>query len=239
MENMLNQINAGLNELKLKLSMPDSILQIKNARFYLPNFPVDCIQRIMVLTQNYWDTAALDIINKYLPDEAVILDIGANIGSHSVYWSLERNAKKIYSFEPLDYTFEILKRNIELNKLENRVEIFNYGLYNIDSKAKVSNFNLGNVGNTSFSPNNNGNFELKKLDSIDIPEKIDLMKIDVEGAEVEVLIGATNTIRKNKPVIVIESFNRKPEIDDIFLGLGYRQVDTIRQGEDYIYQAIE
>ena len=72
-----------------------------------------------------------------------------------------------------------------------------------------------------------------------IPEKIDLMKIDVEGAEVEVLIGAMNTIRENKPVIVIESFNRKTEIDDIFMSLGYKQVDTIRQGEDYIYKPID
>lgn len=239
MENLLKQLAAGIDEIKLKLSMPNSIAQIKNARFYLPNFPIDCIQRIMVLTQNYWDTAALNIINKYLPDEAVILDIGANIGSHSVYWALEKNAKKIYAYEPLESTYEILAKNIELNHLEDKVKTFNYGLFNLDTKASVSSFNVTNVGNTSFAPSSGGNFELRRLDSIKIPEKIDLIKIDVEGAEVEVLIGAMNTIRQNKPVIVIESFNRKTEIDDIFVSLGYRQVDTIRQGEDYIYKPID
>lgn len=239
MENLLRQIAAELNELRIKSSMPDSVMQVKNARFYLPNFPIDCIQKTIALSQDYWDTMALNIINKYLPDEAVILDIGANIGSHTVYWALEKNAKKIYSFEPLEATYEILERNIKLNKLEDRVETFNFGLYNLESKASVSNYNLANIGNTSFVPNNNGGFQLKKLDSLKIPEKIDLIKIDVEGAEVEVVMGAMNTIRKNKPVIVIESFNRKAEIDDLFTALCYKQVDTIRQGEDYIYIPIE
>lgn len=239
MENLLRQIAAELNELRIKSSMPDSIMQIQNARFYLPNFPMDCIQKTIALTQNYWDTMALNIINKYLPDEAVVLDIGANIGSHTVYWALEKNAKKIYSFEPLEATYEILERNIKLNKLEDRVETFNFGLYNLESKASVSNYNLANIGNTSFVPNNTGSFQLKKLDSLKIPEKIDLIKIDVEGAEVEVMMGGMNTIRKNKPVIVIESFNRKAEIDDLFNALCYKQADTIRQGEDYIYVPIE
>ncbi len=239
MEKLLNEIAMSLNEIKIKLSMPDSVVPIKNALFYLPNFPIDCIQRIMVLSQNYWDIKALEIINKYLPDEAVILDIGANIGSHSVYWALERNAKKVYSFEPLEYTYEILKQNIQLNSLEERVKIFNFGLYNADTKASVNSYNQANIGNTSFSPNNTGHFELKTLDSLKIPEKIDLMKIDVEGAEVEVLLGAENTIKANKPVIVIESFNRKSEIDEVFKTFGYKQVDTIREGEDYIYKPVD
>ena len=239
MENLLYQIVSDIEEIKIRLSIPDGIVQIKNARFYLPNFPEDCIQRIMAMTQNYWDTVALDIINKYLPENAVILDIGANIGSHSVYWALEKNAKKIYAYEPLESTYKILKRNIKLNHLDKKIKAFKYGLYSTNSKASVDNFHLANIGNTSFVPSVNGNFELKKLDSIRISEKIDLIKIDVEGAEVEVLIGAKNTIKKNKPVIVIESFNNKEEIDNIFTSYGYEQIDTIRQGEDYIYKPID
>lgn len=150
-----------------------------------------------------------------------------------------KKCKKIYSFEPLESTYKILERNIELNHLEDRVKTFNFGLYNFDTKASVSSYNIANVGNTSFTPATAGNFELKKLDSIKITEKIDLIKIDVEGSEVEVLIGAMNTIRENKPIIVIESFNRKPEVDNMFMSLGYIQVDTIRQGEDYIYKPID
>lgn len=236
-ETEINGIKNSLNDIKLKISMPNGIMQIKNARFYLPNFPSDCIQRCMAQMQDYWDRIALNIINKYLPENAVILDIGANIGSHTVYWALERNAKKIYSFEPLDATYEILERNVELNKLQNCVETYNVGLYSTECKAKVAQYNIINIGNTSFTPEKNGKFVLKTLDSFDFKDKIDLIKIDVEGAEVEVLQGGIKTLRKYKPVLVIESFNRKVEVDKFLSDLDYVQVDTIRQGEDYIYKA--
>ena len=71
-----------------------------------------------------------------------------------------------------------------------------------------------------------------------IKDKIDLIKIDVEGAEVEVLKGAKKTIIKNTPTIVIESFNRKNEIDEFLNPLGYLKTLSIREGEDYVYQFI-
>ena len=233
---LLNIIHCELQDLRTKLCMPNGVTQIKNARFYLPNFPEDCIQQCMVRGRDYWDTGALYIIDRYLKEGAVILDIGANIGSHSVFWALERNAKKIYSFEPLKGTYEILLKNIELNELENVIFPFNVGLSDEESFAKVKTFDARNIGSTSFAKSKTGNFKLVTLDSMDIKEKIDLIKIDVEGHEVEVLMGGLKTISKNKPVIVIESFHRKVEIDTIFNELQYTQVATIREGEDYIYQ---
>ena len=64
-------------------------------------------------TKRYWDMRAHNLINKYLGDNATIIDIGANIGSHSIYWALTRSAKKVYAFEPLNETYEILKTNID------------------------------------------------------------------------------------------------------------------------------
>ena len=234
-DQILSFVANGINDLRLKMSMPDSVIQIKNAVFYLPNFPADVIQRYIVSAQDYWDMQALNIINKYLKPNSTILDIGANIGSHTVYWCLEKQAKKVYAFEPLGTTFDILKRNVELNNIDDRVELFNIGLSNIETNASVSNYNIQNIGNTSFKPDDNGQFKLKCLDSIKIKEKIDLIKIDVEGAEVEVLHGALSTIRKDNPIIVIESFNHKQEIDNILMSLGYKLSEVIRQGEDYIY----
>ena len=86
--------------------------------------------------------------------------------------------------------------------------------------------------------NSNGVFSFVPLDSIGIKEKIDLIKIDVEGAEIDVLMGALKTLKKNKPLVVIESFTNKAVIDTIFTELGYKQIDTIRQGEDYVYKYV-
>ena len=224
-------MNIALNE--------DKIFNIKKAKFYLPHYPKDCISNIMVNSDDYWDNwsgGALAIIDKYLSDNAVILDIGANIGSHTVYWALERFAHKIYAFEPLLDTFNILKTNIELNQINDRVNIYNVGLSDEDCNGTVAMYNEMNIGGTSFRKAEDGEAKFCPLDSIVISEKIDLIKIDVEGAEVRVLEGAKKTIVKNKPVIVIETFNHKDEVDNFMQSISYELVDTIRQGEDYIYK---
>lgn len=214
----------------------DKIFQIKNAKFYLPNYPEDCISSSIVSGNDYWDKYALKLIDKYLPQNATILDIGANVGSHTIYWALERFANKIYSFEPFKQTFDILSKNIELNNLKSKVVLSDKGLSNQICKAKVKTFTPFNVGGTSFAKDKKGDFEFVPLDILKIPEKIDLIKIDVEGHEIETLEGAKETIYKSKPVIVIESFNKKEKVDEILFSMGYELVDTIRKGEDYIYQ---
>ena len=202
---------------------------------FLPQASEDCIQQSIKNTLNYWDLTALRIINKYLKDESVILDIGANIGSHTLYWAKERKAKKIYSFEPFDMIYQILKTNVEINSLQNIVTTFNFGLSDEECKATKGHVFNRNLGSTKFLKKADGDVLLKTLDSLEIPEQIDLIKIDVEGAEVEVLKGALKIIEKNKPILVIESFTRKAELEDVIFPLGYVQVDTIRQGEDYVY----
>lgn len=239
LEEYIKTLSESLEEIKIKLSMPNSITQIRNARFWLPNYPRDIIQKIMVNTSNYWDTSALKIMDIFIQENATIIDIGANIGSHSIYWAIERNAAKIYSFEPLPSTFEILKKNIELNHLEEKIIAYNFGLSDKKSKAMIQSYDHNNIGSTSFKKDKNGLFQLRTLDSLKIKDKIDLIKIDVEGAEVEVLNGAIKTITKSRPVIVVESFHRKDEVDKILNSLGYFQTVTIRQGEDYVYQYVQ
>lgn len=217
----------------------DKIFEIRKAKFYLPHYPVDSISDVMVGMKDYWDNwrgGALPIIDKYLDEGAVILDIGANIGSHTVYWALERNAKKIYSFEPLPDTFSILQTNIKLNNLEDRVRIYDVGLSDTVCHTDVQHYSEMNIGGTSFIKRESGQFQFKTLDSFNIQEHIDLIKIDVEGAEVDVLNGAVNTIQKSHPIIVLETFTHKQEVDAVLDKMGYRQVDTIREGEDYIYK---
>ncbi len=76
----IDKLTRDVEFLKKKLRFPNNIVQIKNARFYLPNYPTDCIQDSIVTNRDYWDMQALRIINKYLKDDAVILDIGTHIG---------------------------------------------------------------------------------------------------------------------------------------------------------------
>lgn len=209
---------------------------IRNAFFYLPNADKDCIQSIIRNSKNYWDMMAHDIINKYLKDNATILDIGANIGSHTLYWAIERNAKKIYSFEPYDAVFEILNTNIKLNSLQDKVVLHNIGLSDEICNASIDSIPEANLGSIKVHKRPNGVVQLKTLDSLKIKDKINLIKIDVEGHEVEVLKGGLKTIEKSRPLLVIESFNRRAEVESVIFPMGYELIDVIREGEDYVYR---
>ena len=229
------QMFTMLQSLSKKFSMTNSVFRVRNSLFYVPNYPDDVIQRIMVDNESYWDMQTLCVIDRYLPENAVICDIGANIGSHSIYWAVEKGASKIYAFEPLPEVCDILRENIKLNNMQDIIVPFNLAIFDVNSRATISSYTQANIGATSFKLLPNGNFKTKRLDDIFIEERVDLLKINVQGAEVEVLKGASQFIRKNKPIIALTSFYRRMECDELLLKLGYQRVETIRQNENFIY----
>ena len=138
-----------------------------------------------------------------------VIDVGANIGNHSLFFS--NKAQEVLSYEPNPKTFELLKINAGLS---NNISIFNYGLSDQTSQKILieNNFNIGNsfIESTEDSIKNDGypryKIDLSTLDSIDelLEKNIDLIKIDVEGYELEVMLGGMNLINNNKPTILFE-----------------------------------
>ena len=66
--------------------MKDDIFRVKNVQFYLPNYPADYVQSEIADKSGFYEQNELELFDKYLPENAVILDIGANIGNHTLYW---------------------------------------------------------------------------------------------------------------------------------------------------------
>ncbi len=223
------EILEHLSNLEKKLSMPDNIWQTKNAKFYVPYYPIDIIQRIIVNNNSFFEYDILIRLDNYLKDDAVILDIGANIGNHSLYWAKasSKKIKKIYAFEPVQDTFNILKKNVEINNLENTIELYNIGLSDKSSKATYMTYNRANIGDTHLVENETGDMELKRLDDIDFPEsKIDFVKIDVESMEIPLLKGAKQTLLKYKPsFIFIESEYQINEVTSLLAECGYEKYE--------------
>lgn len=154
-ENMFGlneQILERVESISRKLSMPDSIFQFDDVRFYVPYYPIDFIQRHIVNTKTFFEQEILESLDKYIPENSVIFDIGANIGNHSIYWGIRRNVSKIYAFEPVRDTFEILKRNIELNGLKDEVVLYNIGLSDRKSEAGYVDYRMENIGSTHLKP---------------------------------------------------------------------------------------
>ena len=155
----------------------------------------------------------------------MILDIGANIGNHSLYFATVMHPQRIYSFEPIKETYEILQKNIEINNLNNVIISFNIACGAESARGKRKNYDCNNIGGTSILECCEGEFDICTIDSMKLKDKIALIKIDVEGFEENVILGALQTIKMNKPVIMVEAFDEANTFWNIYgllSDLGYK-----------------
>ena len=159
-----------------------------HANICLPFALTDLIQRSVLMTDDYYERELLtkvftfknSCIAKAVKDH-VVLDLGANIGNHSLYFTLEAGARKVVACEPVPLTFSILQHNVELNQLEDRIDLYNCGLGKKDSHAMVPSYHVQNIGGTAIRPGKNGSIIVRRLDEMELPADIALIKIDVEG----------------------------------------------------------
>ena len=152
-----------------------------------------------------------------------ILDVGGNIGWNALMFSEYGN---VHTFEPVYHT--LISKNIDQNTTDYPIILHPYGLSNINTISDIwiptNEDGLCNYGCTSLTKNTQTRamkVHLKRLDDVysGIPG---LIKIDVEGHELEVLQGAEQTIRKHSPNIYIEIFDFDTNPTTQFLDeLGY------------------
>lgn len=207
-------------------------------RFYLPYCKYfDTVQMCITRDEDFYEANNLRYLKKkYIKAGMNILDIGANIGNHSVFFAMECKAGHVFSFEPQKDVFKILKRNVNLNDLENLCSIYNVALGSSEGKAKIVAYNRNNCGGTVFAVDADGNIPLARLDEMELPE-IGFIKIDVEGFEYDVLKGGEMLLRKMAPVLYIEiqdeNFDR---VNGLLNAFGYAMAERIYG--DYLYKKI-
>lgn len=147
-----------------------------------------------------------------------IVDVGAETGDYTILCSKFYNVSQVLSFEPNNASYEVLIQNIELNKCQN-VSAFMIGLSSVEAQQRTF-FN----GDAIIWTNNQGNYSLsvRKLDSFNLTS-VSLLKIDVEGNEIEVIKGAIETIKKFRPRIIVETHSKvlKETVIDLLTGLDY------------------
>lgn len=149
-----------------------------------------------------------------LPKKPVIVDVGANTGQFLIAAKSYFTDAKIYSFEPNPEAFNILKKNADQF---HSVHLYNYAL--ADRRKSITFYINKNLSewSTVLKPKDPENFsklnvQTDQLDSL-LPKlsKIDLLKIDVEGAELAVLKGSIKTLKKSKYVMVEVSLMRESQ----------------------------
>lgn len=144
--------------------------------------------------------------------EGDFLDVGANTGVYTVLAGMTRPDVHIHAFEPYPPVVEILRENIRMNSLEDRVTLHQVALSNTAGAATlyIPDASHGVIeSSASLRPDfgDGVKTEVKitrqRLDDIDLP-KIAAMKVDIEGHEADFLMGAIASIQRDRPVIFAE-----------------------------------
>ncbi len=139
----------------------------------------------------------LELFSALVGKESVVLDIGAHIGTLAV--PLARMVRTVVAFEPVPSSFRLLVQNAAQNGV--RIDARNKGLALRAGRASATVMNPGNAGANTMAPGE-GELALSTLD--EEAERADLIKIDVEGMELEVLRGGERLIAAAAPLVFFE-----------------------------------
>jgi FkbM family methyltransferase len=144
------------------------------------------------------------LLKARLAADAIVADVGANIGIVSALLSGLCPKGHVYAFEPVAENYAHLAANVAANALEN-VTVQQVALFDIDGEIEVE-YDPGYPGGSHVGEGGTAVPALRfdtwaHHQSLD---RLDLVKIDVEGAELAVLDGAAETLRRFRPIVVIE-----------------------------------
>ena len=163
----------------------------------------------------FWESKSRKIFSQLSKTSNVVFDIGSYSGIYTLLAAKSNRDVKTYSFEPNPELFKVLSKNIKINRLKNsKIEALA-----LDENEGIATLYINHEINTSVaSLINNSNkgrsFQVAKttLDSFVASEKIttiDLMKIDVEGYEINVLKGSLKSLTDFQPIILMESLSKE------------------------------
>lgn len=188
-------------------------------------------------------------LQRFLKPDMVFLDVGANQGEYTLFAAKRLTKGAVIAFEPVDEIYEQLHRNIALNHFIN-IKTLKLGLS--DSVGVLPIYEMQATGAnheglaTLFQSELRGKviqqIQLDTLDNLALQlnlQRIDFIKVDIEGAELSMLKGARETISRFRPQVMVEMNDdtfkaagySKTQVIEFFDQLGYKANAIDRQGE--------
>jgi FkbM family methyltransferase len=209
------------------------------------------------LLGTYEDPEALQLFTSWLKEGVVLYDLGANIGYYALMANQYIGNGVVYSFEPMPGNIAVFKKHLELNKdliKNDNIRLLPYAVSDADREVMFSENSKAMEGNTYIDKSSvfktaTGNFSVQSY-SIDSLVKQgyrvpDILKIDVEGAEYDVLKGAMHTLQQFHPKILLATHDThlpgvKDQCISLLKSLGYHiiPIDSSKKAvsglEDFI-----
>lgn len=152
------------------------------------------------------DLEVLELFRRYIKKGNNVLDIGGNVGHHSLFLSyMVGKTGKIFTFEPIKRLAEQIKESASINSINNII-VNNFALGNKEEKS-IINLGENHLGGSSIldieESSQKEEISIKVLDILELP-KIDFIKLDTEGFEWNVIKGGQKLIERDHPVILFE-----------------------------------
>ena len=211
---------------------------VKSRRGHFFVIPHDTVIGRSLQTYGEYAEHEMMLLSHYIKSEQAVIDVGANIGTHSVFFSRQVGSKgKVLALEAQPEIFNILKQNLSQNDCKN-VKALNTVVG--DGRGEISFPPLdysqeGNFGAFSFRVDNIGCFlpldgrrEQLKLPVIPLDDmnilNCNLLKVDAEGMEGEILSGAIQMLHKFRPLLYLENNSRpcSPALIEQVYSLDYK-----------------
>jgi len=252
----VSKISKAYNKLIINhIKKPIVIAKMKNSTVI--RVDLRSTTEFLAYYRGEYDKDLINAIISLVDPNSVFLDIGANIGFYTIavgdFFRKKDTSGTVIAFEPFETNYNRTIDNIQDNHLTNWCSVHNFGLSD-DSKEELlvlrEDFLEGSTtGNASIAIDNNFDdgftkvlIKLEKLDDVwekyrSDGKKIDFIKIDIEGHEDFCLVGGQDTIRRDRPTILMEINkpyyqNRNIEINKVFFPLipedyiVYKKIDT-------------
>lgn len=205
---------------------------------FIPGEHLDVLLRELEL-HGSWEPGITALLRTIVPPGGVFMDVGANLGYYSLLASRwVGGSGRVYAFEPLRGTYDRLVRNIGLNGAKNIVPL------RMACAASAGDRHMRTFADSGWSHLATDGDEGEAVEATTIDEtvermgvsRLDVIKIDAEGADFEVVKGARRSIEKLRPMVLMEAHHLHrfgasvDAVSAFFEALGY---DLEPQGNDY------
>jgi FkbM family methyltransferase len=190
------------------IALENSLKEVKKGVYEIEEFKIKGDKFGLVCTFMIKQYSYYDIIKPEKGD--VVIDGGGYVGDTALWFSeYIGDEGKIFCFEPFNSNFSVLKENIKNNNINNIIPE-QLGLWSKETVLKMEGTRAG-----AFISKTGLNINVTSIDKFvkdNKLQKVDFIKLDIEGAELEALSGAQETIKKFKPKLAICVYHRKEDI---------------------------
>lgn len=201
----------------------------------LPDAATDYIQKKIATEGQPYEREMLDDMRSRLAAGDLAIDVGANVGNHTLYLAAVAGCD-VEAFEPNRRLCDAMRASAALNALSEHVRVHDVGVGRGAARAQFEKTLPDNLGAQRLELGE-GEIEVVALDAMTFDRPVKLLKIDVEGMEMDVLHGARALIERDRPMLYIECIG-EPQLREVSRwadACGYSYWDTFNATPTHLF----